>query len=190
MARGQVGAAEKQLGTTNAAAGTQGAEAQQLENQLIPGYTSLMNTGYLSPEEEAAATTSEMGAATEPFDAAGFQARNEAGATRNASDLNAQEDKLALEKGQAAGGAAENLQNQKMMNQEAGMMGLGNLESGNLKAMEDLYGLGPGTLQARAAGPGWAQGFKDFSTGLLEDTQSAQNIGQMFAGGGGGGMGG
>jgi hypothetical protein len=152
MARGQSQAADTQLKTTNQVAGQQGQEAQQLESELIPGYTSLMDTGYMNPEEEAAATTSEMGAATAPFGTADFQAKDNAAATRNPSDLAAQEDQLALEEGQVAGGASAHLQDQKMQNQEAGMYGLSNLESGNLKAMEDMYGLGPGTLSARAAG--------------------------------------
>lgn len=152
MARGQAGAANKQLATTNAVAGAEGAKANQLESKLIPGYTSLMNTGYMNPEEEHAATTSEMGAATEPFEAAGFEAKNRAGATRNASDLTAQEDQLALEKGRTAGEAASELQREKMANQEAGMYGLGKLRGEDLSAMESMYGLGPSTLQARAAG--------------------------------------
>jgi len=153
MARGQSQAADSNLQTTNAVAGQQGQKAQQLENTLIPGYTSLMDTGYMSPEEEAAATTSEMGAATAPFGTAGFQAKNDAAATRNDSNLPAQEDQLALEEGQTAGTAAANLQKEKMTNREAGMYGLDQLEAGNLNASTSMYGLGPGTLGARAAGP-------------------------------------
>ena len=152
MARGQSQAAANQLTLTNQVAGQQGAEAGGLEANLIPGYESLMNTGYLSPEEQQAATTSEMGAATEPFQAAGFQAKNDAAATRNSSGLAGQQDQLALEEGEVAGGQAANLQNQKMRNQEGGMEGLQGLETGNLDAMERMYGLGPSTLQARAAG--------------------------------------
>ena len=167
MARGQVGAAEKQLGTTNAVAGTEQKDQQQLESKLIPGYTSLMDTGYLNPAEEAAATTSEMGAATSPFRSAEFQVANRAGATRNAADLTAQQDQLALEEGQTAGTAAAELQKEKMQNQEAGMYGLGQLKSQDQQEAENLYGLGPGTLNARAAGGGWSQGFKDVGGTLL-----------------------
>lgn len=163
MARGQAGAAEKQLGTTNALASTEQGKSDALENKLTPGYTSLMDTGYMSPEEEHAATVSEMGAATQPFETAKFQAANTAGATRNAADLTSNQDQLALEEGRAAGGAAEDLQNQKMQNQEAGMYGLGQLKSQDQQETENMYGLGPGTLQARAAGKsgdelgmGWA----------------------------------
>jgi hypothetical protein len=164
MARGQSSAADTQLKTTNAVAGQEGDKANQLESKLVPGYTSLMDTGYFSPEEEAAATTSEMGAATQPFESAGFKAANRAAATRNPADLTAQEDQLALDEGRTAGDAAAKLQEQKMSNQEAGMYGLGQLQQGDQHAMEQMYGLGPSTLGARAAGPGWSQGFKDVGT--------------------------
>lgn len=164
--RGQKQAAEKQLNTTNAVASEQGKEANALESDLIPGYTSLMKTGYLSPEEESAATTSEMGAATAPFESMQFREANESGATRNPASLTAGEDKLALEEGQASGDAASRLQQEKMQNQEAGMYGLSDLEKGNMDAMEKMYGLGPGTLEARAAGGGWSQGFKDVMSSL------------------------
>jgi hypothetical protein len=152
MARGQSAAAEQQLGKTNAVAGEQGTEAQGLESKLIPGYESLMDTGYMNPAEEGAATTSEMGAATAPFESAKFDTTNRAAATRNSAGVQSNEDQLALEEGQTAGGAAADIQNQKMRNQMGGMAGIEGLESGNLSAMEDMYGLGPGTLSARAAG--------------------------------------
>ncbi len=159
--RGQKQAAEKQLNLTNGVAGDQGREANALESTLIPGYESLMKTGYLSPEEESAATTSEMGAATSPFESAQFREANQSAATRNPASLTAGEDKLALEEGQTAGDAAARLQQEKMQNQEAGMYGLSDLEKGNMDAMEKMYGLGPGTLEARAAGGGWSQGVSD-----------------------------
>jgi len=176
MARGQKEAANKQLATTNAIGAGNNQEAGNIEKSLVPGYTSLMSTGYMDPAEEAAATTSEMGAATAPFKSAEFQAANRAGATRNASDLTAQQDQLALEEGQTAGMAAADLQKQKLANQEAGMYGLAGQEAGNRQETEAMYGLGPGTLGARAAGGGWTQGFKD--------------VAGVFTGGGGGGGGG
>jgi hypothetical protein len=152
MARGQAGAAEKQLHQTNVIGAQQGEEAQALENKLMPGYESLANTGYLSPEEEAAATTSEMGAATQPFETGKFQARNNAAATRNDSNLAAQEDQMALNEGRAAGTAASQLQLEKMANEEAGLSDIQGLQSEHFQGMENMYGLGPATLQARAAG--------------------------------------
>lgn len=152
MARGQAQAADTQLSTTNAVAGQQGAEAQQLESGLIPGYTSLMDTGYLSPQEEEATVSGGMGAATQPFKSAEFSATNRAAATRNPADLTAQQDQLALEEGQTAGNEANTLEENKLQNQESGMYGLQQLEAGNLQSSDQMYGLGPGTLQARAAG--------------------------------------
>lgn len=152
MARGQAGAADSQRKLTNKVAGEQGAESDKLEGQLIPGYTSLMDTGYMNPEEEHAATTSEMGAATQPFQSMEFKAGNRAAATRNPADLTAEDTQLALDEGRTAGNAAEQLQKEKMANQEAGMYGLGQLQQGNQKTMAEMYGLSPGLLNARAAG--------------------------------------
>lgn len=152
MARGQAGAAEKQLGKTNSVAEGQQQKSDTLESNLIPGYTSLMNTGYMNPAEEHAATVSEMGAATQPFESMNFEASNRAARTNNAADLTAQQDALALEEGRTAGDTAAGLQKQKMQNQEAGMYGLEQLQAGNQKEAESMYGLGPASLQARAAG--------------------------------------
>jgi hypothetical protein len=140
--------ADQERQTTNAIGAQNNTQAQQLESQLVPGYTSLMNTGYLSPEEKAAATTSEMGATTAPFKSAEFQAANRASATGNASDLTAQQDQLALEEGQAAGGTAANLQEQQMQNQLAGMYGLAGQEQGNQAQTASMYGLSPALLNA------------------------------------------
>src|SRR5271154_4579204 len=148
MARG--GGATNQLATTNAVAANQGAQANAIEGQVLPAYQNLANTGYFTPEESAAATTSEMGAATAPFDTAKFGAEERAGATRNPADLTAQQDQLAIEEGQAAGTAADTLQNQKMAGQLAGLQGEAGLGAQNLSAEEAMYGLGPGTLNAQA----------------------------------------
>jgi len=168
MARGQAQAADANLNATNSIANTQQGTGTQLQSSLIPGYTSMMNTGYLSPADKAAATTSEMGSATAPFGTANFEANNRASATGNASDLTAQQDQLALEQGQTAGGAAANLQNQQMSNQLQGMYGLGGLSGQDLQEAQGLYGLGPSTLSARAGGPSGDQlavGYLNSATG-------------------------
>jgi hypothetical protein len=152
MARGQSAISTKQLGITNQLGQTEQGQAESLESQLTPAYSSLMNTGYFSPAQQNAATTSTMGAATAPFGAAKFDAANRAAATRNPADLTAQTDELALEQGRTAGTAAADLQNQQMQNQMAGAYGLTGLEQGNQQTMAQMYGLGPSTLQARAAG--------------------------------------
>jgi hypothetical protein len=123
-----------------------------LRQKLLPGYQSLADTGYLSPADKAAATTSEMGATTAPFETAKFEAANRASATNNASDLTAQTDQLALEQGRAGGDAAAKLQQQQMSNQLQGMYGLQGEESASRGEAMGMYGLGPPTLGARAAG--------------------------------------
>jgi len=152
MARGQAGAANAQLKQSNTVANSQQSQADTLRNKLVPGYTSLADTGYLDPADKAAATTSEMGAATAPFGSANFEASNRAARTGNASDLTAQQDQLALEQGQTAGGAAATLQGQQMSNQLQGMYGLQGEEAASRGEAQGMYGLGPPTLQARAAG--------------------------------------
>jgi hypothetical protein len=168
MARGQAGAADYQRRTTNKIGADELAKSNELEGKLIPGYTSLMDTGYFSPEEEHAAVTSEMGATAAPFGAAQFEATGRAGRTRNAADLTAQQDQLAMEEGRAAGDTAANLQKEKMQGQLAGTYGLGQLRKEDLDVMQSMYGLGPSTLQARAAGGGWSQGFKDVAGSIFK----------------------
>jgi hypothetical protein len=168
MARGQAAAADTQLNKTNAVGDTNASQAGALESKLVPGYQSLMDTGYINPQEENAATTSEMGAATQPFQSEQFRNNNNAAATRNDASLTAGNDQLALEEGRTAGDAAANLQMQKMQNQEAGMYGLAGQEQGNRQTEGAMYGLGPGTLGARAAGPSGDQaalGYLNWATG-------------------------
>jgi hypothetical protein len=152
MARGQKQHADTQLATTNDIGHQQQTRSNKLEDSLTPGYTSMMDTGYMNPQDEEAATNTEMGATSAPFQTADFKAKNTAAATRNPADLAAQQDQLAISEGQSAGDAAAKLQTQKMTNQEAGMYGLQQLQAGNQKEAEGMYGLGPGTLDARAAG--------------------------------------
>lgn len=151
MPRGAAGQAKKTLGTTNAIGAQQQTQANQLENNtLIPGYTNLMDTGYMSPGEEGAASTAEMGAATAPFGAAQFQANDTAAATRNASGQNANADQLALEEGQVAGQTAAGLQQQKMGNQMAGLSGLNQLYGTNTSEAESMYGEAPSLVNAES----------------------------------------
>ena len=180
MARGQSQAADAQLNATNTIANDQQSQANALQSKLVPGYTSLMNTGYLSDADKAAATTNEMGAATAPFGTANFEANNRASATNNASDLTAQQDQLALEQGQVAGGAAANLQGQQMQNQLSGMYGLQGEQAASQGEAQGLYGLGPSTLQARAAGP-------SIYSGLTAAGDFMKGLAGAGTGGGGGG---
>ena len=166
MARGQSQAAEAQLGTTNQIGAQAGQQAGQIHNKLIPGYESLMDPGYLNQADKNAATVNEMGAATQPFESAKFDANNRAAATRNPAGVAEQQDQLAQEEGRTAGTAAGALQQQQMQNQEAGMYGLGNIGQEQTGLEESMYGLGPGTLQARAAGSSpWASGLAGVLSG-------------------------
>lgn len=151
MPRGAAGQAKKTLGTTNSIGAAQQGQADTLEkSNLIPGYTNLEDTGYMSPGEEGAASTSEMGAATAPFGAADFTANNTAAATRNAGGVNANADQLALEQGQVAGGAAATLQQQKMGNQLAGISGINQLYGTNTSEAESMYGEAPSLVNAES----------------------------------------
>lgn len=179
MARGQKQAADAQLKTTNAVGDKYNSGASEIGGFTEPRYKKLANSGYFSPAEEAAATNSVMGSATQPFQTAKFEANNTAARTNNAADLTANQDELALREGRTAGEAADQLQNDKMKNQLAGMYGLSGMRAEDLNAMESMYGLGPGTLSARAAGGGWAQGFHDVTTGI----SSIMGLPQLGGGG-------
>lgn len=152
-------AAQNQLKTTNAAAAQQGQTANALENQtLIPEYQNLLTEGF--PGYNAGEAANIMGAAVGPIGAAfgseEQQARNEASATRNAATLPAEEEALALEKGNAASQAALGAENEiantalqnRIRGQEFGAQGLEQLYGTNTQAMESLYGMAPGTINA------------------------------------------
>jgi len=155
IARGQSQASDTQRQQINQIAGGQYGQAQTLENQLIPQYTSMLNEGY-TPQQQSAMTTSGMGAIGSSIDAAKQQTRNDAAQTNNAAGLYENQDKLALQGGVAQGNEAAGLQQSfadtQMANQKAGLAGLSGLYGSNLSAGTSLYGLDPGLLQARAAG--------------------------------------
>ncbi len=141
MARGE-SVASDQRNKMNSAGDAQSAAAGEIGGFTEPRYKKLADSGYFSPAEEAAATNSVMGGATQPFQTAGFEANNTAARTNNAADLTANQDQLALSEGRTAGEAADQLQNDKMKNQMAGMYGLSGMRSEDLNAMESMYGLG------------------------------------------------
>ena len=155
IAKGQAQAANKQLATTNQIGAGQLQQAGQLESQLIPDYTSMLNEGY-TPQQQSAMTTAGMGAVGSSVDAAQQSARNDAARTNNAAGLNENADKLALEGGVAQGDEAAGLQksfaDQQQKNQQTGLAGLEGLYNTNSGVGAGMYGLSPGILQARAAG--------------------------------------
>lgn len=168
MARGQKQAADAQLKKTNAVGDTYNAGASEIGGFTEPRYKKLATSGYFSPAEEAAATNSVMGGATAPFQTAKFEANNTAARTNNAADLTANQDELALREGRTAGEAADQVQNDKMKNQMSGLYGLSGMRAEDMNAMEAMYGLGPPTLNARAAGGGWSTGFHDAASGITD----------------------
>jgi hypothetical protein len=155
MARGQSQAASSQLNTTNQIGQNELGQANQLESSLIPDYQTDLTQGY-TPQEQTAMTTAGEGAIGSAYGSAAQDAARTAGRTNNASSLTAGQDQMALNKGTAMGQEAAGLQtefaNQQQTNRARGEQGIGNLEAGNLQSGDMMYGLGPGTLQARAAG--------------------------------------
>ena len=158
MARGQSGAAEKQLGTTNKVAGQYGTQANQLYGTLAPALTSEMNNPGYDAATKAAMTTAGMGAIGSSFGADAERAAERSARTRNPAGAGALQEALARNKGLAMGQEAAGLQKQfadyaNQQRQQA-LAGLGNLYGMNTDVMSRLYGLGPSTLNARAAGKG------------------------------------
>lgn len=106
-----------------------------------------------------------MGAVNATYGAAGDEASRRAATSGNPAAIGTLADRLAREKGEAAGKEAGNIQIEnalfKANQQEQGRQILGQLYGTDVGAQTSLYGMGPATLGARAAGGGWTQGFKD-----------------------------
>jgi hypothetical protein len=155
MAKGQAQAAGNQLATTNAIGQQQQQQAGQLEAGLIPSYENMLTEGY-TPAQQSAMTTGALGSTAASYGAAGQDAVNSAARTNNASNLTAQQDQQALDKGvgmgQETAGLQQQFANRQQQNQQLGLEGLSQLYGTNQQAANSMYGLGPGTLQARAAG--------------------------------------
>lgn len=124
-----------------------------------------------------------MGAVNATYGSAADTAKRAAATSGNPAAIGTLEDRLAREKGEAAGKEAGDIQIQnqlfKAQQQKQGQDILANLFGTDVGASTSLYGMGPATLGARAAGGGWSQGFKDVLTG----------IGSLGPKGGGGGNG-
>jgi hypothetical protein len=149
MARGQAQAADAQLGLTNQVAGQQGAQAQGILGVDMPAVMNQINP--------SATTRSAMTQLPTQGANAAFNARQQSNAqrvakTNNSAGYGALSDKLAMDKGQADSTAA--LQGQTAITnlQNEGVKNAGNLFGVSTDTMAKMYGLGPSTLQARAAG--------------------------------------
>ena len=98
-----------------------------------------------------------MGALASPFAAAKTAMTNSAARTNNSAGLTAGQDALARGQGIAAGQQSAANQtafaNDAQQQEAQAQQGLAGIYGINQDTMAKLYGLGPGTLQARAAGP-------------------------------------
>lgn len=156
MAKGQSAAADKNLATTNSAAAGYGSNAANLYGSLVPQAQSLVNSQGYEPATLGAITNAGMGASNAAFDSASGDLKRTAARTANPASIGANEDALARSKGVAGGQEAGNIQvqNANFANSQRtqGLNMLQSLYGTNVGASTNLYGLGPGTLSARAAG--------------------------------------
>jgi hypothetical protein len=157
--------AKQNLKTTNAIGATNNTEAQNLEATLTPTYTSMLNMGE-TPQQSEANTNAGMGAVSSAFGNAKQQNINTAARTHNASDLAADNDKLAMEAGSAGSDEANQLalQNNNVLqaNRATGLGGLQALYGGNQQQAASMYGLGPSTINAQS------QAYTNPAVGLIE----------------------
>lgn len=170
MARGQKEAANKQLGVTNAAAASAGAAGSALNPALVSGYQGMITGGGYDPTTKNAMTGTAYGSANEAYDTADAGAAGKVSRTRNDSGYADLLDSLARGRATTLANTGAGLQksfaDEAIRQKEAGLKGLGGLYGIDEETMAKLYGLGPGTLGARAAGGGWAQGFGSVAGGL------------------------
>lgn len=169
MARGQSSAADAQLGLTTAVAGKFGATAKPQGEAATGGYESMLaNPGYSMPQQ-----TSIRAGAMSPisgvFDAARNAAQLRAGRTGNSAASTASADKLTRDQAstasQAGYGVEKGIADTALEQKQAALSGLSGLYGINTDTMAKLYSLGPGTLQARAAGGGFKIGAGPFGYG-------------------------
>lgn len=162
MARGQAQAADAQLAKTNAAGDRAGATGSGIFGVEMPVVTNqLQNPGY-DPKTADAIRRSGMDATNSAFDAAKFSAAQRAGATGNDAAFYSSQNDLAQKRGQQLATGATNAEvkigdaalqdRQKAISEATGLYGI------SQDTMSKLYGMGPGTLGARAAGPSGDQG--------------------------------
>lgn len=170
MARGQAGKADAQLNTTNKAAAGYGSNASDLYGSLVPQAQSLVNSTGYDPATLSAITNAGMGGVNAAFDDAGNEIKRSAARSGNPAGVGGQLDALARSKGVAGGKEAGDIQIQNAAERDKlrqqGLDLMNSMYSTNVGASNQLYGLGPSTLGARAAGGGWAQGFHDVLTGI------------------------
>lgn len=165
MARGQAGKADAQLNKTNTAAAGYGTLGSGLQSQLTGQANALINSPGFDPATLGAITNAGMGGVNAAFGSAEDTATRKAATSGNPAAIGTLADQLARGKGEAAGKEAGDIQIQnaafKADQQKQGRDILASLFGTDVGAETSLYGMGPSTLGARAAGGGWTQGFKD-----------------------------
>lgn len=173
MAKGQAGAANKQLGKTNAVADKELGAASSEMSSLDPFFAGEMKNpqGMGTTGVNAANTASQqaLGGATAGVTGEGAlmgaRTRNTAGITE-ALDSNARgAAQTGSENATKVQLANEMLKEQQRQAGAAGKEGIFNTETG---AGTQTLGMGPSTLQARAAGGSWMQNtFQPFMSSLF-----------------------
>ena len=156
MAKGQSQAANKNLALTNSVAAGQGQKAGQVFGTAEPLAANLATNGGYDQATKNSIIGQGVGAANSAFGSAADAARTGAAATRNAGGLDTTLDSMARGKAAADANATQTGQiaiaNDQQQQRQLGIQDLNSLYGTTTGSMNSLYGLGPGTLQARAAG--------------------------------------
>ena len=153
---------------------------------LGPQAQSLINSQGYDPATLSAITNAGMGAVNASFGDTANQINRNAAVTRNPASVNASLDANAINKGVASGQEAGNIQmanaQEKDQQRALGLQLMQGLYGTNVGAQTSDLGMGPSTLQARAAGGGWSQGFKDVLTGIGGLASGAAAAGKAASG--------
>jgi hypothetical protein len=156
MARGQAQAANQNLKTTNAIGAQENTAAQGISGAMTPVEEGLLQSPGFDAKTKAAITNQGAGAINANFDAAKTGGMQRVAATKNAAGIGGEEEALARDRGEAMGANASGNQiafaQQAKTDQSNALKDLGQQYGIDQETMAKLYGLGPGTLQARAAG--------------------------------------
>jgi len=155
---------------TNKTAQGYGSNAANLYGPLTSQAQSLVNSQGYAPADLAAITNAGMGGVNAAFGTASDQVARTAARSGNPASVGAEQDALARSKGIAGGQEAGNIQianaQEKDTQRQQGLNLLNSLYGTQVGAQTNLLGLGPGTLNARAAGQSGAQDFASIMKGI------------------------
>jgi hypothetical protein len=169
MAKGQSQAADKNLKTTNAIGAQQNTGAQGIAGAITPVEESMLQSPGFDSATKAAITNQGTSAINNSFGAAQTGGQERVAATRNAAGSGAEQEALAKDRGQAMGANASGNQiafgQQAKTDQMNALNALGKQYSVDQDTMAKLYGLGPGTLSARAQGQNVVAGIAESALG-------------------------